>query len=64
MRQSTAQRPWRPTAGGLRAAGALRAAAVLAAAGLVLTACTDPDDGGPEAVEPHPEVAARPWRRH
>ncbi|WP_022918629.1 penicillin-binding transpeptidase domain-containing protein [Ruania albidiflava] len=58
MRQSTAQRPWRPTAGGLRAAGALRAAAVLAAAGLVLTACTDPDDGGPEAVEPHPEVAA------
>ena len=36
----------------------LRASALAAAASLVLVACTDPDDGGPEAVEAQPEVAA------
>lgn len=37
---------------------ALRAGALVAAAGLVLAACTDPDEDGPDVVEPHPEVAA------
>src|SRR5690625_1274546 len=50
MRQSRAQQPPR--------SAVLRAGALLTAGGLVLTACTDPDDAGPEAVEPEPEVAA------
>ena len=51
MSEDRAQRaPW---------PGALvRSSALVAAASLVLVACTDPDDGGPEAVEEQPEVAA------
>ncbi len=41
-----------------RARYGLRAGALLVAAGLVLTACTEPDGGGLQPVEPHPEVAA------
>ena len=41
-----------------RARYGLRAGALLDAAGLVLTACTEPDGGGLQPVEPHPEVAA------
>ena len=36
----------------------LRVSGLAVAASLVLVACTDPDDGGPEAVEAQPEVAA------
>lgn len=39
-------------------AGLLRASALVAVASLLLVACTDPEDGEPEAVEAQPEVAA------
>ena len=42
----------------MRSAGLLRGSALVAAASLVLVACTDPEDGEPEAVEAQPEVAA------